>query len=190
MDDNKINTAEDKKVEDKKIDEAGEKVDTQTTQKNEGKTQDKTFTQEEVNKLVQDRLDREKRKMPSKEDLDAFSKWKESQKTETEKQVEIQKKLTQKEQEALNLKNENLVLKKGVNADDVDYVLFKVSKLEGNFEENLDSFLKENDKFLKSNSNNDVFEHKDTGVSVNKANTSVKDDGVTAILKAKHPELF
>lgn len=175
-------------VETIKSDETG-KVDTQTTKENEDKIQNKTFTQEEVNRFVQDRLDREKKKMPSKEDLDAFSKWKESQKTETEKQAEIQKKLTQKEQEATNLKNENIALRKGVNADDVDYVLFKVSKLEGDFEENLDNFLKENDKFLKSNSTKDASEQKDTGASVNKTDKK-SEDGVTAILKAKHPELF
>ena len=42
----------------------------------------KTFTQDEVNAM----LAKEKKKMPSKEDLKAFNEWKESQKTESEKQ--------------------------------------------------------------------------------------------------------
>lgn len=157
---------------------------TQTDKKTEGEIE--MVSKDEAQKMVDKAL---AKKLPPKEELDAFKKWKESQKTETEKQAEIQKQLTQREQEATNLKNENLVLKKGVNVDDVDYVLFKVSKMEGDFEENLDGFLKENDKFLKSNSSSDVSEPKDTGVSVNKTDIK-KDSGVDAILKAKHPELF
>lgn len=173
---------------DKKDERTGEKIDTQAIDKEDKKTEGEAemISKDDAQKMVDKAL---AKKLPPKEELDAFKKWKESQKTETEKQAEIQKQLTQKEQETLNLKNENAVLKKGVNADDVDYVLFKVSKIEGDFEENLDNFLKENDKFLKSSSNNDVSEQKDTGTSVNKTDRK-SEDGVTAILKAKHPELF
>ena len=62
-----------------------EKVDTQTTEEKEVKT----FTQEEVNTMIQDRLAKEKKKMPSQEELKAYNEWKESQKTEAEKQQEI-----------------------------------------------------------------------------------------------------
>ena len=69
-------------------------VDTQTTNQNEGQASEKTFTQEELNKIVQERLDKEKKKMPSKEDLKAFKEWKESQK----------QKLKNKPKKMLNIK--------------------------------------------------------------------------------------
>ena len=43
-----------------------------------------------------------------------------------------------------------LVLSKGVSLSDADYVLFEVGKMEGDFEENLDKFLSENEKFVSS----------------------------------------
>lgn len=169
--DNKENTVEDVKIE-------GTGAVTPTEEKKEVEM----ISKEDAQKMVDAAM---AKKLPPKEEMDAFKKWKESQKTETEKQAEIQKQLSEKAQEAMLLKNENIVLKKGVNSDDVDYVLFKVSKMEGEFENNLDAFLEENDKYLKSNTS----EAKDTGVSVNKKDIK-KDSGVNAILRAKHPELF
>ena len=157
-------------------------VDTQTTNQNEGQAE-KTFTQEELNKIVQERLDKEKKKMPSKEDLKAFKDWKESQKTAEEKQAEKEAEYQRTLNELNTLKQTNAVLEAGVNKDDADYVLFKVSKMEGEFEENLTKFLKDNPKYLKQ----ETQEQKATGTSVKSISSS--NDGVTAILKAKHPEI-
>lgn len=166
-----------KTVEDVKIEETGE-VGTQTTEK----VEEKLLTQSEVDEIIKTRLAKEKKKAPSKEELEQFNQWKESQKTEAEKQVEIQKQLTLKEQEATLVKQENICLKKGVNAEDIDYVMYKVSKLDGDFEENLQTFLTSNEKFIKK-------EIQTTGIQVNKGNSN-KESGVTAILKQRHPDLF
>ena len=111
------------------------------------KKEEKTFTQEEVNAM----LAKEKKKMPTSEELKAFKEWKENQKTaeekQAEKETEYQKTLTKNAE----LENENKAFKAGVNKDDVDYVVFKVSKMEGDFEENLASFLEDNPKYLSSN---------------------------------------
>lgn len=111
------------------------------------KVNEKTFTQDEVNAM----LAKEKKKMPSNEELKAFKEWKENQKTaeekQAEKETEYQKTLTKNTE----LENENKAFKAGVNKDDVDYVVFKVSKMEGDFEENLASFLEDNPKYLSSN---------------------------------------
>lgn len=100
-------------------------------------------------------LAKEKNKMPSKEEMKAFKNWQENQKTaeqkQNEKEMEYQKTLSKNEE----LEKENKVLKAGVNTDDTDYVLFKVSKMEGDFEENLQEFLKENPKYLKQEDIND-----------------------------------
>lgn len=144
----------------------------------------KTFTQEEVNAM----LNKEKKKMPSKEDLKAFREWQEAQKTDGEKQKELTQKMTDTESENTSLKQEIQVLKSGVNIDDVDYILFKVSKMEGEFEDNLKDFLKTNPKYLQTKK--DTEETTTTnGTSVKKLNEEAN-SGVNAILKQKHPDLF
>ena len=78
---------------------------TQTEEKTEAtvtepvkKTEDvKTFTQDEVNAMMA----KERSKMPSKEDMKAFNEWKESQKTETEKSLEKDKKIETLEKKLL-----------------------------------------------------------------------------------------
>lgn len=166
---------------------------TQTEEKTEGTVTDteektehepKTFTQEEVNAM----LNKEKKKMPSKEDLKAFREWQEAQKTDAEKQKELTQKMTDTEKENASLKQEIQVLKSGVNVDDVDYILFKVSKMEGEFEDNLKDFIKNNPKYLQTKK--DTEETTTTnGTSVKKLNEEA-DSGVSAILKRKHPDLF
>lgn len=157
-------------------------VDTQTTNQNEEKAE-KTFTQEELNKIVQERLDKEKKKMPSKEDLKAFKDWKESQKTAEQKQAEKDAEYQRTLNELNTLKQTNAVLEAGVNKDDVDYVLFKVSKMEGDFDENLTKFLKDNPKYKESEPEG----QKATGTQVKKINS--QNDGVLGILASKHPEI-
>ena len=156
---------------------------TTNTPENGGQEQ-KTFTQEELNTIVETRLAKAKKDMPSKEELKKYNEWKEAQKTEQEKMAEketkYQKVLAEKEQ----IINENKILKSGVNAEDTDYVLFKVTKMEGDFEENLSKFLKDNPRFL-----NKTVPSKATGVETRTTSQSNEDDGVMAILKSKHPNI-
>ena len=159
-------------------------VDTQTTNQNEGQAE-KTFTQEELNKIVQERLDKEKKKMPSKEELKAFKDWQESQKTAEQKQAEKDAEYQKTLDELNTLKQTNAILEAGVNKDDADYVLFKVGKMEGEFEENLAKFLKDNPKYLKQEL--ETIETKATGAPVR--TISSKNDGVFGILASKHPEI-
>jgi hypothetical protein len=158
-------------------------VDTQTTNQNEGQTK-KTFTQEELNKIVQDRIEKEKKKMPSKDDLKAFKEWQESQKTAEQKQAEKDAEFQKTLNELNILKQTNAILEAGVNKDDADYVLFKVSKMEGEFDENLAKFLKDNPKYLKQELETEL---KATGAPVR--TISSKNDGVLGILASKHPEI-
>ena len=160
-------------------------VVTPTTNASEnGGQEQKTFTQEELNTIVETRLAKAKKDMPSKEELKKYYEWKEAQKTEqekmAEKETEYQKALAEKEQ----IINENKILKSGVNAEDTDYVLFKVTKMEGEFEENLSKFLKDNPRFL-----NKTVPSKATGVETRTTSQSNEDDGVMAILKSKHPTI-
>ena len=146
--------------------------------------------EEKAQKLADGMLKKKMKGMPSKEELKAFKDWQETQKTaeqkQTEKEVEYQKAMAEKE----NVLQENKALKAGVNTDDVDYVVFKVSKMEGDFEENLTEFLKNNPKYLKQNQEpKDESKGTSTGVHTQKQNIN-QDSGVMSILKKKYPELY
>ena len=126
-----------------------ENVTNEVTKENENvNNEEKTFTQKELDSIVETRLAKAKKGIPSKEELDAFNSWKEAQKTEQEKREEKDKENAKILEERNNYKKENLLLRKGVNAEDIDYVIYKVSKLEGEFADNLNDFLKNNPKYL------------------------------------------
>lgn len=155
-----------------------ENVETETTE-NTGKT----FTQEELDNIVKERIARVEKKLPSKEELTKFNEWKESQKTEAERQAEVLKEIEQYKIEKEQIARENVLLKKGIKQDDIDYVAFKVSKMEGEFEANIELFLKENPKFIETKEETKTTGVKSTGITQ-------EGDGVISILKQKHPELF
>lgn len=158
-----------------------ENVETETTENTGAEV--KTFTQEELDNIVKERLARVEKKIPSKDELAKFNEWKESQKTEAEKQAEVLKEIEQYKLEKENIAKENTLLKQGVKQEDLDYVVFKVSKMEGEFEDNLKLFLQENPKFIEKEETKQTTGIKSTGITQ-------KDDGVVSILKQRHPELF
>jgi hypothetical protein len=133
-------------------------------------------------------LKKEKQKAEKKYegiDITKYNEWVESQKTaeqkQAEKEAEYQKTLSESE-----MKDKTIaILRAGVKSDDEDYVLFKVSKMEGEFEENLAKFLQDNPKYIKGE---ELTEPKATGTSVKKIGSN-NDDGVIAILKSRHPEM-
>lgn len=98
------------------------KTDTQeTTQK------EKTFTQADVDKLIQERVARERKNQLPKEELKAYQEWKESQKTEEEKKNEAltnaEKARLAAEERATALEAKVTCLSKGVVATSVDDVV-------------------------------------------------------------------
>ena len=162
-----------------------ETTTTENVENNSEEVVEKRFTQDEVNAIVKERLAKEKKGIPSKEELTEYNKWKDSQKTQQDKYDELVKDNGVKEQEISTLKKENLVLKSGItDEDEIEFIVYKVSKMEGDFSDNLKEYLTNNPKF-----NNKKQETKATGTEVKNNNVS-KESGVNAILKAKHPELF
>ena len=147
---------------------------------------EKTFaTQEDFNEALKKEVARKTRNLPSKEDLKAFNEWKESQKTETEKSLEKDKKIETLEKQLAYAENKSVVANAGVDSKFQKFVLSEVSEMEGDFEDNLKDYLKENPQYLVSK----VETPKTNGVATKKISDDA-DDGVTAILKAKHPDLF
>mgnify|MGYP001851330661 CR=1 FL=1 len=147
---------------------------------------EKTFaTQEDFNEALKKELARKTRNMPSKDELKAFNEWKESQKTETEKSLEKDKKIETLEKQLAYAENKSVVANAGVDAKFQKFVLSEVSELEGDFEDNLKDYLKENPQFLIQKAETP----KTNGVATQKISEDAE-DGVTAILKQKHPDLF
>lgn len=146
---------------------------------------EKTFaTQEDFNEALKKEVARKTRNLPSKEDLKAFNEWKESQKTETEKSLEKDKKIETLEKQLAYAENKSVVANAGVDSKFQKFVLSEVSEMEGDFEDNLKDYLKENPQFLISK----VETPKTNGVATKKISENA-DDGVTAILKQKHPDI-
>lgn len=171
--------------------ENNENAVTQTEQNTEAtvtepvkKTEEvKTFTQDEVNAMMA----KERSKMPSKEDMKAFNDWKESQKTEVQKQTERAQEFAKLQAEKDSLEQLTKIYDAGVTGkDNVEFIQFKVSKMEGDFDENLKSYLDEHPNYLQKELEK---EPKNTGETVKKISKDSDVDGVTAILKAKHPEI-
>lgn len=163
-----------------------EKVTENTeTQTAEEKVEKIFATQEDFNEALKKEVARKTRNLPSKEDLKAFNEWKESQKTETEKSLEKDKKIETLEKQLAYAENKSVVANAGVDAKFQKFILSEVSELEGDFEDNLKDYLKENPQFLI----NKVETPKTNGVATKKISDDAE-DGVTAILKQKHPDLF
>jgi hypothetical protein len=153
----------------------------QDTTPNEGGNE-KTFTQAELDKIVGERLARERKNQPDPEKLKKFEEWEKSQQSEAEKAAETAKKLADAQSEAEQLRRENAVIKAGVSADDADYVMFKVGKMEGDFNDNLKKFLEDNKKYTTEPTKK---------VPDNKHDPSKSDemDGVEAAFRRKNPDL-
>ena len=170
------------------MEQENQNVETETTatqevENNSEKVVEKTFTQDEVNAIVKERLVKAQKGIPSKEELAKYNEWKESQKTQEDKYNDLLQKNNEKSTTISNLQRENLVLKSGItDIDEVEFIVYKVGKMEGDFEENLKEYLASNPKFVKKQ------ETKATGIET-KTNSVAKEDGVLAILKAKHPDI-
>ena len=164
-------------------------VETETTtaeqvENNSEQVVEKTFTQKEVNDIVEKRLAKERKGIPSKEEMENYNKWKESQKTQQDKYDELVKKDGEKDNTISNLQRENEILRAGItDSDDVEFILYKVGKMDGNFSDNLKNYLADNPKYTKKQ------EQKATDVE-NKSSSIAKESGVMAILKSRHPDQF
>lgn len=98
--------------------------------------QEKTFTQADVDTLIQKRLERERKKYPGEDELSAFRTWKESQQTEQERWNNLTKErdesratLSAVQAELDQLKREKYVLSKGLTGDEAEFIAFKAAKM-------------------------------------------------------------
>ena len=82
---------------------------------------EKTFTQADLDAQIKARLDREHKKLPAKEELEAFRKWQDGQKTADQKHADEVKRLqeaqTTAEKRAYELEAKYTAVSKGVRPD-------------------------------------------------------------------------
>lgn len=103
---------------------------------NTAQEQERTFTQADVDKMIQSRLDRERKKYPSEEEINAYRTWKDSQQTEQERQAKQAKDLadskaalTASQAEVEQLRRDKYVLSKGLTGEDAEFIAFKAMKM-------------------------------------------------------------
>lgn len=163
-----------------------EVTDTQSENKNEDNVEVKTFTQDDFN-AFEKKLKAKYDKKYEDIDIKEYREWKESQKTETEKQNETLIENEKLKNRIAQLENQSTVANADVDKKFVKFVTSEVSQMDGDFEDNLKEYLKENPQFLNSKvETQDV--QKNTGVATQKLKENAE-SGVASILKAKHPNL-
>ena len=93
---------------------------------------EKTFTQKELDDIVKQRLERERKNMPTKKEMEAFRAWQDSQKTAEQKAIDdlaaanSAKEAAEKDKEALEIKVS--CLSRGVAPQYVDDVMALAAK--------------------------------------------------------------
>ncbi len=145
----------------------------------ENKEPEKHFTQAEVENIVKSRLDRERKGMPSKDELAAFKKWQEEQKTAEEKHADAikaeQQKTTNAELRASEYEAKYVAVTKGVKPEAVEDVIAlakaKVSD-DVTLEQAIDSIVAKYPAFSANSSQPSVT----TGVKTNNNTVNTEDD--------------
>lgn len=170
-------------VENVKVEETGN-VGTQANENKVEEKAEKTYTQADFNAMDK-KLKEKYEKKYAGIDIAKYKEWEESQKTAEQKQAEKEAEYVEKDKRIVLLENKLKLKDANVSKEYEDFVLFTVSNMDGEFEDNLGQFLKDNPKYIKGQ---EITEQKATGTPV-KSISSSETDGVLAILKQKHPEM-
>ena len=114
---------------------------------------ERTFTQAEVDKIIDKRLKREREGMPTPEELTKYREWQKAQETEADKikaltddNGKLKKSLDELTAKNTQYEREKYLTGKGVKADDIDYYVFKIAQKvtdDVTFETAADEYLKD-----------------------------------------------
>ena len=124
-----------------------ERTEIQGHESEEQGQEERTFTQAEVDELINKRMARVKKGLPSDEELNAYREWKAKQNPEPAKATPDE--LETARMEAEMTRRENYLLRKGIDPDDVDYYVYRISKEmdgETDFEDAAEDYLKKHNK--------------------------------------------
>lgn len=162
-----------------------EKIDNESAGGNGAEEIPKTFTQEELDSIVNEKVATLKKAQPSKEELEAFNAWKESQKTEKEKADEAltnaEKARLAAEERANGLEAKVACLSKGVVATSVDDVVILAKAMvteEMTIEQAIDKVLEKYPNFKKEQKDEQL------GFKIGAHNAKPKDNPNDLLAKA------
>ena len=154
---------------------------------------EKTCTQAELDEIVKQRLERQKKGQPTKEEMDAFHKWQDSQKTaeqlSAEKISAAESRATEAEKKAAAAEAKAYAYSKGVNAEAVDDVIaLALPKVDDNttMEKAIEAVIAKYPSFCSAKS--EAPKGITTGVSFGNGGGSQL-SGVEAAFYAKNPDL-
>ena len=154
---------------------------------------EKTFTQAELDEIVRQRLERQKKGQPSKEEMDAFHKWQDSQKTaeqlSAEKISAAQTAASEAEKRAAAAEAKCCAFSKGVSKEAVDDVIaLAMNKVDDNtpIDKAIDAVIAKYPSFCSAKS--EAPKGITTGVSFGNGGGSQL-SGVEAAFYAKNPDL-
>ena len=167
------------------------KQDEKAVSTNEGA--EKTFTQAELDEIVKQRLERQKKGQPTKEEMDAFHKWQDSQKTaeqlSAEKISAAQTAASEAEKRAAAAEAKCCAFSKGVSKEAVDDVIaLAMNKVDDNtpIDKAIDAVIAKYPSFCSAKS--EAPKGITTGVSFGNGGGSQL-SGVEAAFLAKNPGL-
>lgn len=139
------------------------------------------FTQEDVNRIVQERLSRAKTQ-PDDAELAEFRKWKSSQKSQAEKDAEKAAELAAAQAEIASLKTQAKLAKAEVKPEFAEFVTAKVLAMEGkDVDANIKAFKKDNPQYF----GQPVVVSKSTGVGLsgNKGGETTTNEIMNALFR-------
>ncbi len=105
---------------------------------------EKTFTQAEVDNIVGERLNREKAKYPSKEELADYRNWKQARETG------INNDLAKANNDLKTTKVELALYKSKAKGEFVEFLVSKISAMDGDFTKNTETFKAENPQYFET----------------------------------------
>lgn len=108
---------------------------------------EKTFTQSEFVKALEKEVARKTKGLPTKEELDEFTKWKESNKSTEDKYLEAQKEIDTLKTQINEYEKREVVANADVDSRFQKFVVSEVSQMEGVFEDNLKKYLEDNPQY-------------------------------------------
>ena len=168
------------------------KQDEKAVSTNEGA--EKTFTQAELDEIVKQRLERQKKGQPTKEEMDAFHKWQDSQKTaeqlSAEKISAAQTAASEAEKRAAAAEAKCCAFSKGVSKEAVDDVIaLAMNKVDDNtpIDKAIDAVIAKYPSFCSAKS--EAPKGITTGVSFGNGGGGSQMSGVEAAFLAKNPGL-
>jgi len=125
-----------------------ENTNVQNEQNEQNEQNQRTFTQEEVDAIINRRLAKERKGQPSAEELAAFREYQKEHapKDDATKLKDMTSERDSAQTELEMARRENYLLRQGVSAEDVDFYVYKITKAmdeDESFEEAAKKYLKE-----------------------------------------------